>query len=90
VVTRFLGRAEVDAANAIAMICGPEIMMRFAASELIYKGLPGEQIFVALERNMNCGTAFCGHCQLGPYFVCRDGPVFRFSDVEPFITVEQF
>jgi len=77
VVTTLIPRARFDAANAVAMVCGPEIMMRFTAEELAKSGLPGGRIFVTLERNMKCAVGFCGHCQFGPEFICRDGPVFR-------------
>ena len=90
VVTRFLGRTRIDPANTIAMICGPEIMMRFAVSELLLKGVPLDRIHISMERSMKCATGFCGHCQLGPYFVCRDGPVFRYRDVAQLMEIEQF
>jgi NAD(P)H-flavin reductase len=90
VVTRYIGNIRLDPVNTIAMICGPEIMMRFTASELLFKGIPANHIHLAMERNMKCGTAFCGHCQLGPYLLCRDGPVFRYADVARFLTIEQF
>ncbi|MDJ0878436.1 MAG: FAD/NAD(P)-binding protein [Halieaceae bacterium] len=89
-VTGFIGRIPVNPRNTVAMICGPEIMMRYAASELLVKGIPMDRIHVSMERNMKCATAFCGHCQLGPYFVCRDGPVFRYSDVAAMMEVKQF
>jgi NAD(P)H-flavin reductase len=56
-------------------------MMRFAAQELGQRGLPDDRIHVSLERNMKCAVGFCGHCQFGPHFVCRDGPVFPFASV---------
>jgi len=77
VVTMLIPRARFDAANAVAMVCGPEIMMRFTAVELAKGGLPDDRIFVTLERNMKCAVGLCGHCQFGPEFICRDGPVFR-------------
>jgi NAD(P)H-flavin reductase len=77
VVTTLIQRAGFDASNAVAMVCGPEIMMRFTAVELSKSGLADERVFVTLERNMKCAVGFCGHCQFGPEFICRDGPVFR-------------
>lgn len=77
VVTTLIPRAQFDASNAVAMVCGPEIMMRFTAVELAKSGLPDERVFVTLERNMKCAVGFCGHCQFGSEFICRDGPVFR-------------
>jgi len=71
--------------NAVAMICGPEIMMRYAAKCLETIGFKDQQIFLSLERRMKCGIGKCGHCQTGLKFVCRDGPVFNYLDVKPFI-----
>jgi NAD(P)H-flavin reductase len=82
VVTTLLQRIKVDAHNCIAMLCGPEIMMHYALEELEHLGLNEDQIYVSMERNMKCGTGFCGHCQAGPIFICRDGPVFRFDEIK--------
>ena len=81
VVTTLIPRASFDAPNTVAMVCGPEIMMRFTAAELAKSGLPDESLFVTLERNMKCAVGFCGHCQFGPEFICRDGPVFPFDRI---------
>jgi NAD(P)H-flavin reductase len=64
-------------------------MMRFTAAELAKRGVAGEKIHVSLERNMKCAIGLCGHCQFGPYFVCRDGPVFRYADVEKLLVVKE-
>lgn len=77
VVTPLLRRAVFDPAHAAAMICGPEVMMRFALAELRRLGVPDEASWISMERNMHCAVGLCGHCQLGPAFVCREGPVFR-------------
>lgn len=71
--------------NAIAFLCGPEIMMRFAAKCLETIGFKDNQIFVSLERRMKCGFGKCGHCQIGLKYVCKDGPVFSYADIKPFI-----
>ena len=71
--------------NTIAMVCGPEVMMRFTARELIRVGLAAEHIYLSIERNMKCAVGLCGHCQLGPVFVCKDGPVFPLSEIEPWL-----
>ena len=63
------------------MVCGPEVMIRYTVMELERRGVAQENIHVSLERNMKCGIGFCGHCQHGPNFVCKDGPVFPFSKV---------
>lgn len=81
VVTRLIPMAGFDGANAVGMICGPEVMMRFTAMELSKNGLADENIFVTMERNMKCAVGFCGHCQFGPEFICRDGPVFSFERI---------
>jgi len=81
VVTALIPRLSVDPENTVAFICGPEVMMRFAATALQNRGLPLEHIFVSLERNMKCAVGFCGRCQLGPSFVCKDGPVFPYERV---------
>lgn len=82
VVTTLLSRVSFDAAEAIAMLCGPEVMMRFAIAALEHAGVETSRIFVSMERNMKCAIGLCGHCQYGASFVCKDGPVFRFSDIE--------
>jgi NAD(P)H-flavin reductase len=89
VVTTLVPRVAFDPANAIALTCGPEIMMRFAAQELAARGVPEERIFVSLERNMKCALGWCGHCQLGPEFVCKDGPVFPYARVKRLLTVRE-
>jgi NAD(P)H-flavin reductase/ferredoxin len=82
VVTRLLDRSHVPA-QATALLCGPEPMMRFSVDALLEAGLAPERIFLALERPMRCATGTCGRCQLGPWLVCRDGPVFRYDDLSP-------
>lgn len=82
VVTQLVRRASFDPPDTYAMACGPEIMIRFAVRELLHRGVPADQVFVSLERNMKCAVGFCGHCQLGPDFVCKDGPVFAYPRVE--------
>jgi NAD(P)H-flavin reductase len=82
VVTRLIRRASFDPANTVAMTCGPEVMMRFTATALRERGVAGSDIWLSLERSMKCATGHCGHCQLGPLFVCKDGPVVRHDRVE--------
>lgn len=77
VITKLIARTEIDPAKTVALTCGPEIMMHFAVEGLKKRGMASEQIYVSLERNMKCALGHCGHCQLGPDFICRDGPVFR-------------
>ncbi len=82
VVTRLIPRASFDPHNTIAMVCGPEIMMRFTAAGLEQRGVALENIYVSMERNMKCAIGMCGHCQYGPNFVCKDGPVFQYSQIQ--------
>lgn len=71
--------------NAIAFVCGPEIMMRYAAKCLETIGYADNQIYLSLERRMKCGIGKCGHCQIGTKYVCKDGPIFNYADIKPFI-----
>jgi NAD(P)H-flavin reductase len=81
VVTNGISKVRFDANNTVAMVCGPEIMIRFVALELQNRGLTLDRIAVSLERNMKCAVGMCGHCQFGPEFVCKDGPVFPLARV---------
>lgn len=81
VVTNLITRAPLDRRNTIAMVCGPEIMMRFCVAELHNRGVPQHCVYVSMERNMKCAIGFCGHCQYGGHFVCKDGPVFRYDRI---------
>lgn len=85
VVTNLIPRAPFSPSETVALVCGPEVMMRFTVQALQKRGVPNEQIFISMERNMKCATGFCGHCQFGPTFICKDGPVFRYDKVQPFI-----
>jgi len=91
VVTIGLDRmlAGIDKAEVSAFLCGPEIMMRFSVMSLTAAGVPEERIWVSMERNMKCAVGFCGHCQFGPDFVCRDGPVFRHDQVSRLIAKKE-
>jgi NAD(P)H-flavin reductase len=82
VVTQLIRRATFDPLNTLALVCGPEIMMRNTAVELEKHGLAAEHIYVSMERNMKCAVGLCGHCQYGPSFVCKDGPVFQYDRVK--------
>jgi NAD(P)H-flavin reductase len=89
VVPKLIASARFDPAAALAMICGPEIMMRFAAEAFVDRGLPAERIWVSMERDMKCGLGWCGHCQLGPTLICRDGPVYRWDELVPLMEVRE-
>lgn len=89
VVTNLIPKAPFDPSNTVAMLCGPEIMMRFTVLALQKRGVPLDHIYLTMERNMKCAVGFCGHCQMGPLFVCKDGPVFRYDKIkEIFLTRE--
>lgn len=81
VVTTLIGRAPFDPLHCVAMVCGPEIMMRYTVLELLKRGVTEDKTYISMERNMKCGIGMCGHCQLGPSFVCKDGPVYRFDSM---------
>jgi NAD(P)H-flavin reductase len=89
VVTKLIPRLGVDAANAMALVCGPEIMMRFAASALHDIGMPEEAIHLSMERNMKCAVGLCGHCQFAGSFVCKDGAVMRYDKVRRLLALKE-
>lgn len=88
-VTAPLSRLELDADRTTAFLCGPEPMLRFGAEALLAKGLAAQHIRVSLERNMQCGVGWCGHCQLGPLLLCRDGPVVGYDIAGPLLRVKE-
>ena len=89
VVTRLFSRLAMDPDHSAALVCGPEVMMRFAASGLLDVGIEAENVWLSMERNMQCGAGVCGHCQVGPFLVCRDGPVLPFSKLAPIFKVKE-
>ena len=89
VVTRLIPGAAFDPGRTVAMMCGPEVMMRFAATALRERGVPDHALWLSLERSMKCAVGHCGHCQLGPVFVCKDGPVFRADVIDPLLRVPE-
>ena len=90
VVTNLIRRAPFDRFNTTAMICGPEIMMKFTVMELLNQGVSLDNIYITMERNMKCAIGFCGHCQLGPTFICKDGPVFRYDQIKFWFEQREF
>ncbi|MGB0747403.1 MAG: FAD/NAD(P)-binding protein [Magnetospiraceae bacterium] len=90
VVTKLLAGARYDPVSTAALICGPEIMMRFAARELMDTGVAADKVYVSMERNMKCAVGFCGHCQFGGAFVCKDGPVFPYGDIARHLEIREF
>lgn len=89
IVTQELRRVSVDGDNTAAMICGPEVMMRFVAADLVGHGVGPDRIAVSMERNMQCGVGICGHCQLGGSFLCTDGPVSTWRRARPLMEVRE-
>jgi NAD(P)H-flavin reductase len=89
VVTRLIAHAGLDPAVTVAMTCGPEIMMRFLVAGLQAIGVADECVHVSLERNMQCGIGHCGHCQLGPMLLCREGPVYPWPQVQRWLTIRE-
>jgi NAD(P)H-flavin reductase len=82
-VTRLIARGGFDASNTLALVCGPEVMMRYAAAALAERGVPRSRLRLSMERNMKCGVGLCGHCQLREHFLCVDGPVLGYDVLEP-------
>jgi len=89
VVTTLIPTAAFDPSEATALVCGPEVMMRFTIAELRKRGMGTDHIYLSMERSMKCAIGFCGHCQLGPTFICKDGPVFRYDAIERWTTVRE-
>ncbi len=89
VVTALLRRTRFDADNTVAFVCGPEIMMRFVANDLMQSGVSPSEIALSLERSFSCALGLCGKCQLGPKFICKDGPVLRYAEVGELLTIPE-
>lgn len=90
VVPMLMDRLRLNAAQTRLFTCGPEVMMRYVVFEILARQVRPEHVFMSMERNMNCALGFCGHCQLGPAFVCKDGPVFTYPQLAPYLLVEDF
>ena len=82
VVTTICEKKDVDTKNAVAVICGPPIMMKFATFKVVEFGFKPEDIYLSMEKNMSCGIGKCGHCMIGKYYVCKDGPVFTYDQIK--------
>jgi NAD(P)H-flavin reductase len=89
VVTSLIPRAPFDPVSAIALVCGPEIMMRYTVLELQKRGVSADRIFLSMERNMKCAIGLCGHCQFGPEFICKDGPIFRYDRIKKWLGIRE-
>jgi NAD(P)H-flavin reductase len=89
VVPKLIAGASFEPSSTVALVCGPEIMMHFAARALLDRGVSPERIYLSMERNMRCGLGHCGHCQLGPTLICRDGPVYRYDELQRLLEVRE-
>ena len=84
VVTTICDKSDVDVKGAVAVICGPPIMMKFATLRMIEFGFKPTDIYLSMEKNMSCGIGKCGHCMIGKYYVCKDGPVFTYEQIKQY------
>jgi NAD(P)H-flavin reductase len=82
VVTSLLNKVKINIENSVVVVCGPPVMMKFGTIRLLEMGYKDEQIYLSMEKNMSCGLGKCGHCMLGEYFVCKDGPVFTYDELK--------
>jgi NAD(P)H-flavin reductase len=89
VVPKLIAGASFRPEETTAFVCGPEIMMHFANQALLERGVAPDRIYLSMERHMQCGVGLCGHCQLGPTLICRDGPVYSYAELEPWLGVRQ-
>jgi len=89
VVTTLFSGVQLDPARTLALLCGPEIMMRFTAVELKRLNLNMDRVYISMERNMKCAIGQCGHCQYGPVFICKDGPIFPYTKVQHLLGVRE-
>ena len=89
VVPDLVAKAAFDPAATVAFTVGPEVMMRFAVRALLAAGVTGDRVFLSMERDMQCAAALCGHCQLGPFLLCRDGPVLGYRPLARWMGVRE-
>lgn len=89
VVTRMISRPDFDPLHTVAFVCGPGVMMRYSVQSLMERGIDGDDVYVSMERNMKCAVGFCGHCQIGKEFICKDGPVFPYSRIAKAFSVRE-
>lgn len=89
VVTTLIPSARIEPENTVAFVVGPEIMMRFTARALLERGVSPDRIWISMERTMRCGVGLCGHCQVGPTLICRDGPVYRWDEIARLLEVQE-
>jgi NAD(P)H-flavin reductase len=88
-VTNLVARAGFDPLHTLALVCGPEVMMRYAATALVARGVRPDRIRLSMERNMKCGIGLCGHCQMRELFLCVDGPVLDYARLAPLMDIQE-
>ncbi len=89
-VTELFDRIALDPLRTVAMLCGPEVMMRIAVNQLLARGMPESSVWLSMERSMHCAVGLCGHCQIGGQFVCKDGPIFHYGTIKELFGVKGF
>lgn len=89
VVPALIARLGFDPARTLAMVCGPEVMMRFTVEALLRRGVAPQAVYLSMERHMKCAVGLCGRCQFGPELICRDGPVFRYDRIAPYLILRE-
>jgi NAD(P)H-flavin reductase len=89
VAAKLIASARFEPSRTTSFVCGPEIMMHFTVRDLLDRGVAADRVHLSMERNMRCGVGHCGHCQLGPTLICRDGPVYRYSDMHALMAVRE-
>jgi NAD(P)H-flavin reductase len=82
VATTLLDNIKIDIDRSVAVVCGPPIMMKYGTKRLVEMGYRDDQIYLSMEKNMSCGLGKCGHCMMGEFFVCKDGPVFTYDEIK--------
>jgi len=82
VATTLLNKIKINIENSLAVVCGPPVMMKFGTIRLLEMGYKDDQVYLSMEKNMSCGLGKCGHCMMGEFFVCRDGPVFTYNEIK--------
>jgi sulfhydrogenase subunit gamma (sulfur reductase) len=87
VVTELFDELELDASRTVVFVCGPDVMLRHTVRFTRERGVPPERVFLSLERNMKCAVGLCGRCQLGPFFLCKDGPILSAARLGRFVGV---
>ena len=87
VVTTILDGIDMDYKSGVAIVCGPPVMMKFSTKKLLDMGFKEENIYLSMEKNMSCGIGKCGHCRIGIYYVCKDGPVFTYDKIKNFSNI---